>query len=76
MVGNSFGQPPPGISGTGPWVGPPAFNRFRSPLGLGEGDGLLGEGLLGEGLLGEGLLVEGVVGEGLLGRGLLVAGAP
>jgi hypothetical protein len=34
-------------------VGPPAFNRFRSPrgLGLGEGDELLGEAVLGDGLL-------------------------
>jgi hypothetical protein len=67
---------PSGISGTGPPVGPPAFRRFRSPCGLGLGDGLLDEGLLGEGLLGEAVLGEAVLGEGLLGRGLLVALEP
>ena len=51
------------MSGAGPLAGPPAFNRFWSPWGLGleEGDGLLGEGLLGEGLLAEGLLDEGLL---------------
>jgi hypothetical protein len=73
FVGNSGGQLPSGMSGTGPFAGPPASSRFRSPsgLGLGEGDGLLGDGLLGEAVLGEGLL-----GDGLLGNGLLVALEP
>jgi hypothetical protein len=37
-MGYSFGQPPSGISGAGPTVGPPESKRL--PLGLGFGDGL------------------------------------
>jgi hypothetical protein len=36
FMGNSFGQPPSGISGTAPFSGPPESNRLR----LDFGDGL------------------------------------
>jgi hypothetical protein len=43
-MGYSFGQPPSGISGAGPTVGPPESKRL--PLGLGFGGGLgFGDGL-------------------------------
>jgi hypothetical protein len=50
-MGYSFGHPPPGISGTGPTVGPPESNRLGLGCGLGErvGSGVAGAGV-GEGL--------------------------
>jgi hypothetical protein len=46
-VGNSCGQPPPGIGGMGPSEGPPAF--IKEPDSFGAGGGVLdaGEDVLG-----------------------------
>jgi hypothetical protein len=51
-TGYSTGQPPSGIKGTGPFVGPPESNRlsFCGGLGLGDADASL-DPLLGEALL-------------------------
>ena len=72
LTGNSLGQPPSGISGTGPLVGPPALNRSLGGCGVGDADALPGGDALvvGGGVLGGGLLVGG----GVLGRGLLIGG--
>jgi hypothetical protein len=51
------------MSGTGPFVGPPALNRSLGGSGLGDADALLGGDAL-------------VVGGGVLGCGLLVGGVP
>jgi hypothetical protein len=61
LTGNSLGQPPSGITGTGPLVGPPALNRSLGGCGVGDADPLLG---------GDALVVGGEV----LGGGLLVGG--
>ena len=68
-TGYSLGQPPSGISGTGPLLGPPALNRSSGGCGVGDAEALLGGdasvvggGVLGGGLLGSGLVVgDGVV---------------
>jgi hypothetical protein len=65
LTGNSLGQPPSGISGTGPLLGPPALNRSLGRCGVGDADALLG---------GDRLLLRGAVGLFLsggvfLGRG-------
>jgi hypothetical protein len=72
LTGNSLGQPPSGISGTGPFVGPPALNRSLGGSGLGDADALLGgdASVVGGGGLGGRLLVGG----GVLGGRLLVGG--
>ena len=45
MIGNSFGQPPLDIRGTGPFFGPPALNGGAGGgVGFGEGGVLAGEG--------------------------------
>jgi hypothetical protein len=64
FTGNSAGQPPSGINGIGPLVGPPELKRLRSPcgFGFGEGDGLL-EGDPEEAPLDETLLDETLLGE-------------
>jgi hypothetical protein len=72
LTGNSLGQPPSGISGTGPRVGPPALNRSRGGCGVGDADALLGGDALvvGGGVLGGGLLAGG----GVLVGGMLFGG--
>ena len=71
FTGNSFGQPPSGISGTGPFVGPPEPNRFLGGCGVGDAKALLGADavLLRAGPL-RGVLVDGL----LAGGGALVGG--
>ena len=54
------------MSGTGPFVGPPASKRSWDFRGLGLGEALLGEALIGEALLGEALLGEALLGDALL----------
>ena len=72
LTGNSLGQPPSGIRGTGPLVGPPALNRFLGGCGVGDADALLGADAL---LLRGGVLVGGLLaGGGVLVGGLLVGG--
>ena len=72
MTGNSSGQPPSGISGTGPLVGPPELNRSLGGCGLGDAEALLGADAL---LLRGGVLVGGLLaGGGVLVDGLLVGG--
>ncbi len=67
-----MGQPPSSISGTGPFVGPPALNRSLGGCGVGDAEALLdGDALLLRG----GVLVRGVLaGGGVLVGGLLVGG--
>jgi hypothetical protein len=73
LIGNSSGQPPSGISGTGPFVGPPELNRSLGGCGVGDAEALLGGDavlLRAELLRGE-VLVGGVfVGELLVGGGV------
>jgi hypothetical protein len=77
FTGNSTGQLPSAISGTGPFVGPPESNRLCVFCGLGGADALLDapllEELLAEALLGEALLGEALLDEVLLGAALLAA---
>src|SRR5215218_9309504 len=77
FTGNSTGQLPSAISGTGPFVGPPESNRLCVFCGLGGADalldGLLLEELLGEALLDAALLDEVLLDEVLLGAALLAA---
>ena len=54
-MGYSFGQPPSGISGAGPIVGPPESNRLRFGCGAGFGE-RVGAGVAGSGV-GDGLAV-------------------
>ena len=54
-MGYSFGQPPPGISGAGPIVGPPESNRSGLGCGVGLGE-VVGSGVAGSGV-GDGLAV-------------------
>jgi hypothetical protein len=61
LTGNSLEQPPSGISGTGPRIGPPALNRSRGGCGVGDAVALLG---------GDALLLRG----GVSGGGLVVGG--
>jgi hypothetical protein len=72
LTGNSSGQPPSGISGTGPFVGPPALKRSLGGSALGDAVALLGGDALvvGGGVSGGGLVVGGSV----LGGGLVVGG--
>ncbi len=79
-LGNSRGQLPLGIAGTGPVVGPPAL--INVPESPGAGAGVLGAG---EGVLGAGEdVLGGIVGvlggvEGVLGvpgSGLVLGGGP
>jgi hypothetical protein len=42
LTGNSLGQPPSGISGTGPLVGPPELNKSLGGSGVGDAEALLG----------------------------------
>jgi hypothetical protein len=73
LIGNSSGQPPSGISGTGPFVGPPELNRSLGGCGVGDAEALLGGDavLFRAGLLRGGVLVGGVlVGELLVGGGV------
>jgi hypothetical protein len=65
FTGNSTGQLPSAISGTGPFVGPPESNRLCVFCGLGGADALL------DALLLEGLLLEELLGEALLDAALL-----
>jgi hypothetical protein len=77
LTGNSLGQPPSGISGTGPLVGPPELNRSLGGCGVGDAEALLGADtlLLLAGLLRGGVLVGGLLaGGGVLVGGLLVGG--
>lgn len=53
-MGNSFGQLPLDISGTGPFLGPPELNSEACGSGLGAGAGV-GGGLGGEGGCGGGI---------------------
>jgi hypothetical protein len=72
LTGNSTGQPPSRISGTGPFVGPPELNRSLGGCGLGDAEALLGADAL---LLRGGVLVGGLLaGGGVLVGGLLVGG--
>jgi hypothetical protein len=69
LTGNSLGQPPSGIRGTGPLVGPPEPNRFLGGCGVGDAEALL----VGDALLLRALLLRGVLVGGLLaGGGVLV----
>jgi hypothetical protein len=72
LTGNSTGQSPSGIRGTGPLVGPPELNKSLGGCGLGDAEALLGGDrlLLRGGVLGGGLLAGG----GVLVGGLLVGG--
>jgi hypothetical protein len=72
FTGNSTGQLPSAISGTGPFVGPPESNRLCVFCGLGGADALLDAPLLEE-LLAEALLGEALLDEVLLGAALLAA---
>jgi hypothetical protein len=68
LTGNSLGQPPSGISGTGPLVGPPELNRSLGGRGVGDAEALLD----GDAVLVRALLLRGGVLEGglLLGCGV------
>jgi hypothetical protein len=72
LSGNSLGQPPSRISGTGPLLGPPELNRSLGGCGVGDADALLGGDALvvGGGVLGGGLLAGG----GVLVGGMLFGG--
>src|SRR5215212_10448813 len=72
FTGNSTGQLPSAISGTGPFVGPPESNRLCVFCGLGGADALL-DGLLLEELLGEALLAATLFGATLLAAMLPLA---
>jgi hypothetical protein len=72
FTGNSTGQLPSAISGTGPFVGPPESNRLCVFCGLGGADALL-DALLLEGLLDAALLDAALLGAALLGAALLGA---
>jgi hypothetical protein len=63
------------MSGTGPFVGPPALNRSLGGCGVGDAEALLGGDalLLRAGLL-RGVLVCGLLAGGVLVGGLLVGG--
>jgi hypothetical protein len=77
FTGNSIGQPPSGISGTGPLLGPPELNRSLGGCGVGDAEALLGGDavLLRAGLLRGGVLVGGLLAAGaVLVGGLLVGG--
>ena len=76
LTGNSSGQPPSGISGTGPLVGPPELNRSLGGCGVGDAEALLGADALvvGGGVLGGGLVVGG--GEVIVVEGGLLAPSP
>ena len=67
LTGNSAGQAPSAITGTGPFVGPPASNRLRRVGGgSGLGDELLAGDTLAEDPPGDGLLAAAVLGDALL----------
>jgi hypothetical protein len=72
-MGYSFGQPPSGINGAGPVVGPPASSRsgFGCGVGLGKraGSGVVGSGV-GDGLA---VAVALAVGEAPVGDDVLSA---
>ena len=72
LTGNSTGHSPSGISGTGPFVGPPEPNRLLGGCGVGDAEALLGADavLLRAGPLRGGVLVDGL----LAGGGALVGG--
>ena len=81
-----MGQPPSGISGAGPLVGPPELNRSLGGCGVGDAEALLAgdavlllAGLLRGGVLAGGLLAGGGVGMvlpgGMLADALLEADA-
>jgi len=72
LTGNSLGQPPSGIRGTGPLVGPPELNRSLGGCGVGDAEALLG----GDRLLLRGGVLEGglLAGGGVLVGGVLVGG--
>jgi hypothetical protein len=77
LTGNSSGQLPSGISGSGPLIGPPELNRSLGGCGLGDAEALLGADalLLRAGLLRDGVLVGGLLAGGrVLVGGLLVGG--
>jgi hypothetical protein len=77
LTGNSSGQLPSGISGTGPLIGPPELNRSLGGCGVGDAEALLGADalLLLAGLLRDGVLVGGLLAGGrVLVGGLLVGG--
>ena len=71
FTGNSSGQPPSAINGTGPFVVPPEANSSCVFCGLGGAGALLEALLLGGALLGDAL-----PGDGLLGDTLLAATLP
>jgi hypothetical protein len=64
LTGNSLGQPPSGIRGTGPLVGPPEPNRFLGGCGVGDAEALL----VGDALLLRALLLRSVLACVLTGR--------
>ena len=66
-----MGQPPSGISGTGPLVGPPELNKCLGGCGVGDAEALLGADAL---LLRGGVLVGGLLAGGVLVGGVLVGG--
>jgi hypothetical protein len=73
-MGNSTGQSPSGIRGTGPLVGPPALNRSLGGCGVGDAEALLGGDAL---LLRALLLRSAVLVDGLLagsGVGMVLSG--
>jgi len=77
LTGNSTGQSPSGIRGTGPFVGPPELNRSLGGCGLGDAEALLGADamLLRALLLRGGVFVDGLLaGGGVSVGGLLVGG--
>ena len=53
-MGYSFGQPPPGINGAGPIVGPPESNKLGLGCGVELGEGV-GSGRVGSGRVGSGV---------------------
>ena len=75
MTGNSTGQPPSAINGTGPFVGPPEAKRLWVFCALGGADAFL-DALVPEGLPGDALLGDALLGDALLGDTLLAATLP
>jgi hypothetical protein len=75
LTGNSTGQSPFGINGTGPFVEPPEANSLWVFCGLGGAEALPDAALL-EVVSGDALLGDVLTGDGLLGSTLLAATLP
>src|SRR5829696_6466588 len=75
-MGYSTGQPPSGISGTGPFSGPPESSTVLSPRGVvgGAGRGLVGRGAAGCVVVASGVVASGVVASGGIDSGVVFSG--